>query len=152
MVRAIRESFDHCVFLLQEVPSWVDADVKEHSILSEMGKDCAIGVPTKFRRSIEEIKHGDYFSANSEPTDIFGRPNSHFGHFMFGSFLLDFLLQVLQALSSTCFLSDLIRSRFLETRQMDIQMIVCSPGLDSPRRASTCLPFSSRLAVRLANS
>ena len=63
LIKALRESFDQAVGLLQEVKAWDQYEAKGLQILTEVGSDCGVVVPKRLAPHIKDIKHSKQFSA-----------------------------------------------------------------------------------------
>ena len=50
------------VVLLQELKSWRDDVVGNLRVLSELGKDCAIWIPSSWTEALGDVVHGEYFT------------------------------------------------------------------------------------------
>ncbi len=48
--------------MMQEVKSWRDDVVGNFRVISELGKDCAILVPSRWQEAVGDIVHGEYFT------------------------------------------------------------------------------------------
>ena len=63
VVKAVRGAYDRCIILFQEVASWEAADIDTYAIVSKVGCDCAVGVPSHLRSNIEKSHNDEFFTA-----------------------------------------------------------------------------------------
>ena len=61
LLKELRSLDNDMIIFLQEVKTWQDRLDDGMRILSEVGKDCAIAVPSRWGEAVLDVEHGEFF-------------------------------------------------------------------------------------------